>query len=118
MGIFSSFKGLIEQAKEYVNTTISIAKLEVARKASLIISNLIALLSSSVLFVLFVLFGSIAGALALSSWIGKSYAGFLIVAGFYMLIGIITWSNREKLIRRPILNSLIKEFFKEEDSEK
>ena len=70
------------------------------------------------LFSLFIIFGSIAAALALSAWIGKMYAGFLIVAGIYLLIGIIVWNARERLLRIPIMNSIINQMFKEDDDEK
>src|SRR5687768_8301540 len=113
--IFGSFKGLKEQVKEYINTKISIAKIEFARKVSLFVSSAIAVIMSSIVFVFFALFASIAGALALSTWIGKPYSGFLIIAGFYLLVGILTWSNREKMIRKPILNSIIKEIFKNDN---
>ena len=114
--LFGSFKGLTDQVKEYINTKVAILKLEFAKKVSLFISNAIAIVMSSIVFVFFVLFVSVAGALAISAWIGKPYSGFLIVAGFYLLIGIITWSNREKMIRKPILNSIIKEMFKDDNT--
>ena len=115
---FAKVEELADHVKDYVKTKIASAKLSVAEKTSKLISNLIAALIVAGVFLLFILFGSIAGALALSAWIGKMYAGFLIVAGIYLLIGIIVWNARERLLRIPIMNSIINQMFKEDDDEK
>jgi|SRR6185369_16535201 len=115
---FAKVEELADHVKNYVKTKIASAKLSVAEKTSRLISNLIAGLVVAGVFLLFILFGSIAGALALSAWIGKMYAGFLIVAGIYLLIGIIVWNARERLLRIPIMNSMISQLFKDDENEK
>lgn len=111
-------EGLTDHVKEYVNARIELTKLKLAEKTSLIISNLIAVTVVVLLALFVIVFGSIAGAWALSDYIGKPYSGFLIVAGFYLLLGIIVWVSRGKLIRYPVMNVIIKQLHaKDEDEE-
>lgn len=108
---------LTDHVKDYITTKVEITKLRLAEKTSLTIGNIIAALVVAVLFLFVILFGSIAGAWALSDWIGKNYAGFLIVAGFYLLVAIIVWFTRGKLIRFPVMNAIIKMLHKKDDDE-
>jgi hypothetical protein len=114
---FDKLEGLSDHVKEYINTRVELTKLRLAEKTSLIIGNLIAVTIVVLLFLFVIVFGSIAGAWALSDWIGKTYAGFLIVAGFYLLLGIIVWIARGKLIRFPVMNAIIKQLQKKDDDE-
>lgn len=114
---FEKWEGLTDHVKEYINTRVELAKLTIAEKTSQIVSQLIAV-SIVALFLLFVLvFGSIAGAWALSDWIGKPYAGFLIVAGIYLVLGIIVWVARGRLLLYPIMNAIIKQLQKKDDDD-
>ena len=67
-------------------------------------------------------FASIALAIVIGEWTGKLYRGFLIIAGLYLLAGIIIWMTKERLLRLPIMNSLLKQFLfdteNEDDDEK
>lgn len=103
--------------KEYVNVKIESVKLDAAEKSSKIIANAIAMLI--ILFILFLAIGfaSIAAAYAISDKIGKTYTGFLIVSGIYLAIGIIIYMMREKLIRIPVMNSIIQELFKHDKAD-
>jgi hypothetical protein len=114
---FEKVEGLTEHVKEYINTKIELTKLRLAEKTSQIIGNLIAFAIVAVLFLFVIVFGSIAGAWALSELIGKPYSGFLIVAGFYLLLGIIVWFARNRLIRFPVMNAIIKLLHKKDDDE-
>jgi hypothetical protein len=109
---------LTDHVKDYITTKVEITKLRFAEKTSLTIGNIIAAVVVAVLFLFVLLFGSIAGAWALSDWIGKNYAGFLIVTGFYLLVAIIVWFARNRLIRFPVMNAIIKMLHKKDDDEK
>ena len=115
---FAKIEELADHVKDYVKTKVASVKLNVAAKTSRLISNLIAGLIVAGVFSLFIIFGSVAAALALSAWIGKMYAGFLIVAGIYLLAGIIVWNGCERILRIPIMNSMIKQLFKDDEDEK
>lgn len=114
---FEKIEGLTEHVREYVQTRIEQAKLEIAEKTSLVIGNLIAVAVVMVLFLFVLVFGSIACAWALSDWLGEPWIGFLIVAGFYLLLGIIIWFARERIIRFPVMNAIIRELHKKDRNE-
>jgi len=106
---FEKWEGLTDHVKEYINTRVELTKLQIAEKSSLVVSQVIAGTIVALFFLLFLIFGSIAGAWALSNWIGKPYSGFLIVAGIYFVLGIIVWVTRGRLLRFPIMNAIIKQ---------
>lgn len=108
----TGIQGLAEAVKEYVNVRVDAMKLSAAEKTSLIISNLVAGAVVALVFLFALVFGSMAGAMVLSGWIGKSWSGYLIVAGIYLLIGIITWTAKERIIRIPVMNNIIQQLFK------
>ena len=43
--------------------------------------------------------------------------GYAIVAAFYLFAGLITWFSREKLLRIPIMNSIIARLFRENSTQ-
>lgn len=114
---FAKVEELAETVKDYVNTRIESAKLGIAEKSSVVIANVIAGFIVAGVFMFFVVFGSTALAFGLGEWIGRTWAGFLIVAFLYLLIGIIVWFARIKLIQLPLMNAFIKQLFSENDEE-
>ncbi|MBL7701941.1 MAG: phage holin family protein [Ferruginibacter sp.] len=114
---FAKAEELADTVKEYVNNRIAAAKLNVAEKSSAVIANLAATLAVAGVLMLFILFSSIALAFCLGAWIGATWAGFLIVGGLYLLIGIIIWTARVKIIQLPVMNSILKQLFGDEDEE-
>ncbi|MBO9200966.1 MULTISPECIES: phage holin family protein [Niastella] len=114
---FKKWEGLTDHVKEYINIRVELAKLAIAEKTSRVVSQIIAVTIVTLFFLFVLVFGSIAGAWALSDWIGKPYAGFLIVAGIYMLLGIIVWVTRSRLIRFPIMNAIIKQLHNNDEEE-
>ena len=114
---FSKVEELASHIKEYINIRISAIKLSAAEKSSKMLANLIAVAVVLMVFFSFVLFASVALAFVFSKLTGEYYRGFLIVAGIYLLIGLIVWTMKEKLLRLPIMNAMLRQLFKEEDDE-
>lgn len=115
--VFAKMEELTDSVKEYVNTRVESVKLSVAEKSSALVANLVAGMLVAAVFLFFLIFAGIALALVLGEWTGKMWAGFLIVAGIYLLIGIIVWIAREKIIRLPVMNAMIKQLFSNDDEE-
>jgi Predicted membrane protein len=111
---FEKIEGLTQHVKEYVQTRIDLAKLEIAEKISQVVGNLIAVMVVMVLFLFVLVFGSLAGAWALSEWLDNNWAGFLIVAGIYCLLAVIVWFARGRLIRFPVMNAIIRQLGKKD----
>ncbi len=116
--LFSKVEDLAASIKEYVNTRIDSLKLNAAEKGSKIAANGVASAFVGVFVLLSIGLGSIALSLLLGEWMGKTWAGFLVVAGFYLLISIIIWKAREKLVRRHIMNAIIQQLFREDEKHK
>ena len=112
---FAKVEEMADHVKEYVNNHISAVKLSVAEKTSALLANLIAVTIALLVFVMFVIFSSVAVAFAFAKLTGEYYWGFLIVAGIYLLIGILVWSLKERILRMPIMNAILQQLFNEEE---
>lgn len=115
--LFSQVGDLVQEVKDYVNIKLETVRLDTAEKSSLIIANGIARLISGIFFLLSVILISIALSLLAGIWLGRPWLGFLIVACFYLLIGICIWAMRHRLIRLPVMNSIIQQLFSKEDED-
>lgn len=113
--VFSKVEELADNAKEYVNTRIESLKLNAAEKSSVIVANGVARIVVAIVFLFFIALASIALSLVLGEWLGKIWAGFLVVGCFYLFLGIIIWFARGKLIRVPVMNALIQQLFKHDE---
>ena len=106
---------LAKNTSLYFKHHVSLIKLEAAEKTSKIMSNGISLVFISMIFFLFAFFFGLALAVLLQYLVGELYLALLIVAGFYGIIGIVLWTFRNKLIRIPIMNSILHELFKDSE---
>ena len=111
---FKKIESLVERLKEYVNTRVALAKLSVAEKISKVAALMISLLMSALIFFLFLVLASMAGAIAIGQQLNNMWLGFLIMAGIILFTGILLWTLKDKLIRLPIMNMLVKALFDKE----
>jgi hypothetical protein len=112
MNTTDSIKALIDQSKEYVETKIELTKLKTIDRAADVLSSVIVMVSMVFLGSLFIIFISIALALLLGSWLGSPHYGFFIIGGFYGLLLLLVYLQRERWIKTPIANGLIKKMLK------
>ena len=100
-----------EHAKAYIESSIAYYKLwgfKVAMKSTTLMLKFFLI---AVCLVIVLLFGSVAGAFALGSLL-KSYAlGFLIVAGIYLIIALLLFLVKDKIVEGPILEKFSEIFF-------
>lgn len=114
---FAKAEELVDSVKEYINNRIDAVKLSAAEKASAIAANMLAGIFVALILFLFIIFGGVALALVLGVWLGKMWLGFLLVAGFYLLLAIIIWAARGRIIRLPVMNALIKQLFSTDEED-
>lgn len=107
-------EALAENLKAYVNARIEAVKLEVAEKVSVLLSSIIAGLIVGVILLCFIAFAGVGFAIIIGEWIGNTWTGFLIVAALYFLKAVFIWKSRNRIIRIPIMNKLIKQLFKDD----
>ena len=103
---------LLEKVEEYIKTRKDLLKLKLVRQASVVISSIIAKTITIFFLLFFFTILNIGLAILVGEWLGKIYLGFFMVAGFYLVLGIIINSVGNKWIKRPIANNLIKKFIK------
>jgi membrane-associated HD superfamily phosphohydrolase len=102
----SIIEPLLERAGAYGKTSIELARLKSMDKLADISSTMFSRLLQ-VLMVSFFIFGlNIAIALWLGEMLGKNYYGFLIIASFYAIAGIILFMVHPS-IKARLNNSLI-----------
>lgn len=109
----SSLKSLLDSTEDYIKTSLELVKLKAFDKATDKISLVISRVTAAFGFFMFLLLGSIALGLWIGSLLDKTWAGFLIVAGFYGLIGVIL-SLAHNGFKKMIGNAIIKQAFKED----
>ena len=113
----SKVEELIEHVEEYVNIQTELITLKTTDKIAGMLSSSIVIMILIIIFLIFLIFANLAIAYIISGMIGKPYSGFLIIAGFYLLIGLFLWAGKDKWLKEPILNKIIKQAFKERNEE-
>ncbi|NTV83219.1 MAG: hypothetical protein HGA23_02830 [Bacteroidales bacterium] len=105
--ISSQFKQLLDQLKVYLDLRVNYARLYVAEFLIRFFSGLV-LWMVIFLFLFFVLvFGSFAFAYWFAELTGKMSLGFLIIAGFYILIAVLIFAFKRPLIVKPFTKMII-----------
>ena len=103
--------------EDYMISRLNSAKVGAAQKTSKVVANTISAVIVFLLIFCSVLFLSAALAYLLYLWLGKMYWALLIVAGIYVLAAFIVWNSRERLLRLPIMNAILRELFDRENKE-
>lgn len=103
-----NIESLLEKAGDYVETRLEIFKLKTALTTSDVVSELVVRIVLVSFISIVVMMLNIGLALWLGELLGKSYYGFLVLAGFYSLLAILMYFFREKMIESPVSNAIIK----------
>jgi hypothetical protein len=99
-------EALFEKGEVYSKTSYELAKLKSLETSIRLLTAMISRGSVVIALSLFVLVLNIGVALWLGDLLGKSYFGFFIIAGFYLLVSIVLHFFLQKWIKKPI-NDLI-----------
>jgi hypothetical protein len=106
------FETLLERASEYGKTSIDLARLKALDKTTEIVSSVIPLSVVILLVVTSLLFLNLGLAFWLGEVLGKTYYGFLIVAAFYIVAGILIHFFLRKWVKRLVGDYFIKRIIK------
>jgi hypothetical protein len=112
MNTTDSIRTLIDQSKDYLETKIELTKLKTIDKSADVLSSVVVMVTMIFLGSLFIIFISIAAALMLGNMLGSAHYGFLIVGGFYALLLLLIYLQRDRWIKVPIANGLISKMLK------
>jgi len=108
----SSFENLIDTAEEYGKTTFEILKLRAIDRSSAVASTFVSRTIAVTVIFMFLLMGSLGLAFWLGDILGKPWHGFLIVSGFYGIIGFVLYFFMHKWLKKRVGNSIIKQVLK------
>jgi ABC-type glycerol-3-phosphate transport system permease component len=106
---------LTDHLKDYVQTNIDIVKLEASGRLASLSTWIISSVIIGFCAALFVIFISIGAGFYLSFLLGDSFTGFFIVAGIYLLIVLILFFGKKKLMQQPIRDAIVNVLIDEED---
>ena len=112
---FKKVEELALHIKAYIQTEIELIKLLFAEKLSKILSNFLAIMVLIWLLLIGILFASLSLAFFIGERLGKMSTGFIIVSLIYLLLAVLIWYLRERIIRIPILNEILSQLFDSEN---
>ena len=104
-------ESLLERAAEYGKSSFELVKLKALDKTSDIVSSFIPHSVVFVLIAIFMLFLNLGLAFWLGEILGKTWLGFIVVAAFYFITGIVLFFMR-KWFKKLICNYIIKQVLK------
>lgn len=114
--ISENFSELSENVKDYLKLRLDLLKLTVTEKMASIGSFFLVSVIFFILFLFVLMFFSLAFIFWFRDQIGEAYIGALIIAGVYIIVGIIIFLLRNKLFINPLVERLSK-ILMEETSE-
>jgi len=105
----TSVEELFYKLKDYGETRIDLFKLKAINKISSFLSTLIVSVFLIVLLFLVLICITVGFGLLIGGWLGNIFWGFFIMAAIYIIIGLVLYSSRNKLLKQPVSDRLIKE---------
>lgn len=102
---------LKENVKGFIDSNIAYYKLWFFKVAMKSTTMLLKLLLIAIFLTLVLIFVSVAGAIAIGYALDNMAYGFLIVGGIYVLLSIIVYNIKDKIVEGPILEKFSKLFF-------
>jgi hypothetical protein len=103
-------ESLFGQSKEYVTNRLQLYKLKAIDKTSSVVSAVVLGLALFIIFFIFFIVFNIGIALLIGDLVGRSSWGFLIWAGFYLIVGLVVFFSRNKLVKTPVTGMIINKF--------
>jgi hypothetical protein len=102
-----TFESLFEKAENFGKTTYELSKLKALETTTVVTTSLVARLIVILMITMFTLVFNIGIALFIGEILGKSYYGFFIIAGFYLLVGIVLHFFLLNWIKKPLSDLII-----------
>jgi hypothetical protein len=107
-----TIKTLIDKSKDYLETKIELTKLKTIDKSADVLSAVVVIVSMIFIGSLVIILISIGLSLFLGRLLGAYHYGFFVMGGFYAIVLLVIFIQREKWIKTPISNGLINKMLK------
>ncbi len=102
------FTESFKSAQDYLHQRMTLIKLQVIEKVSSLIASIVAGVLIALLGFFILLSLSIMGGFYFAELTGSNYIGFGIITGIYVVLLLIVFALRKKVIGKSIINSVIK----------
>lgn len=103
---------LVEKITLYVRSSYNLFRLKTILKFSEIVTSLIIISITGILFLTMMVFLSIALSNYIGTLLGEPYYGYLVVSGLYLVILMLFRIFFFRIIKRKIQNNIIKKMLK------
>ena len=107
---FTLIESLFSQSKDYVENRIELLKLKAVDKTANVFSAVVSGVIFFVIFFIFFVVLNIGLALWIGDLVGKSFLGFLLLAAFYLIIGLVLFAGRNKWLKSTFTGIIIRKF--------
>lgn len=114
-GLKDSFTDLKDNAGSLADNYIKLAKVQVAEKSISALSLIIVVVLALFLMIFFLFFTGMALGIWIGNMLNNDIAGYLIVAGLYLVVALILIFGRQKLIFPLVAKSIIKTIYGQTD---
>jgi hypothetical protein len=104
---YKMLEDLMANAETFGKTNVELIKLKTVDKVADGASSMVAWAAVVIALVLFFITLNFGIALLVGDLVGKAYLGFLIVAAFYGVAGLILYLFKDKWIKKPLNDSMI-----------
>lgn len=104
----SKIEQVTDDVRSYIITTFDLYRLKLVDKVSAAGGGIAAYFILAVLALLVLILLSIGVAVWLNGVTGSDFAGYFIVAGFYVLCCLVIIGTGYKVIKKPVSSALIK----------
>jgi hypothetical protein len=98
---------LYEKAKEYVEASIEIYKLQAINTSADVVSTLAHKAILILIISTFIIFFNVAMALLIGDMLSSYFKGFLVVSLFYLIAALVVHFFNVTLIKKPVSNIII-----------
>jgi hypothetical protein len=105
---------LYKKTVQYSKTSFELLKLHTIEKTAVVISSMTILISIAFIFGMFLIFATIGISLYIGNILENNALGFVLVSGFYFILGIMVYVFRKCLIKIPVENLIISKLLKED----
>jgi hypothetical protein len=115
--IATNIEKLYDKAEQYSKTSIDLIKLNAIDKTSDLISSLAVVIAISLIVAMFTLFINIGISLYIGKLLHDYYLGFMIVSVFYIVVAIVVFIYRKRLIKIPLDNIIVLNLLKSKSNQ-
>ncbi len=106
--ISENFSAMTDDVRQYIQLKLDMLRLVITEKMSKLTSFFMLGVIFLCFFFFFILFVSLAFLFWFKDHLGPAWAGSLIIAGFYLLLGFLAYRLRFKLFIDPLVSELSK----------